>query len=326
MLLLTGWVIWQYASAPERPRPQRAAATSAAAKTSDVAPRREVSPDAAETDVPTATMPDIDARAPQATHVPTPRIEYLPDHVDPPNPNDRSVAGRLRQYGSAARKRLVPRFRDAGVHYPPAKLLLVGLKQERLLKIYASSGSSGRWRFVCQYPVVASGPSLGPKLREGDRQTPEGIYRITLLNPESSYHLSMAINYPNEFDWRQAKRDKRRKLGCDIMIHGFWLSDGCLAMGDTAATDLFVLAADTGLRNAEVLLSPVDFRVENAPEMPDLPPWTAALYADIRARLAQLDDGVSTQAKVIRYRDTLPPQELKAPQATGSLSKPAKRG
>lgn len=320
LLLLIGLaVVWKFLAVSRKPPLKDASAAATPVLSRGPIPAGESSattspvalPSPVATRVATANVgvPPVRVAPVRTTPAPTPRIVYLPDRVDPPDPNLKSVAGRLRQYGPAARKRLAQRFRDAGVAYPPAKVLLVGLKQEGLLKVYAaSSGRRARWRFVCQYPIVAAGASLGPKLREGDRQTPEGIYRVTLLNPESSYHLSMGINYPNEFDWQQAKRDKRTSPGGDIMIHGFYLSDGCLAMGDTAATDLFVLTADTGIHSTEVLLSPVDFRVAPAPKTSGLPAWTPKLYASIRARLAQLDDGISTQAKLIRYRDTQRPE------------------
>ena len=75
--------------------------------------------------------------------------------------------------------------------------------------------------------------------------------------------------------------------GSDIMIHGSTASIGCLAMGDPAAEELFVLAARTGIENIEVILSPVDFRMrELPPEMPSVPAWMPPLYAEIRKKLA----------------------------------------
>ncbi len=59
-----------------------------------------------------------------------------------------------------------------------------------------------------------------PKFKEGDGQIPEGIYGIEYLNPNSKFHLSMKINYPNSFDKEMAKIDNRKNLGGDIMIHG----------------------------------------------------------------------------------------------------------
>ncbi len=198
-----------------------------------------------------------------------------------------TVADRLRELGPAARQRLEPFFDEAGVAYPPASITLVGLKSERLLDVYAGN-RGGTIRFVRTYPIRAASGVLGPKLRQGDRQVPEGLYRIELLNPNSRFHVSLRVNYPNAFDRRMASVDGRARLGGDIMIHGKRVSIGCLAMGDEAAEDLFVLAADTGVEHIDVILAPVDLRYRPRPSTPGLPGWTSALYADIRAALAAL--------------------------------------
>lgn len=170
-----------------------------------------------------------------------------------------TIAERLEQYGESARMRWSPYFKSAGVEYPPSELVFVGLKEEKTLQIYARLGTNG-FRFVRAYPILAASGVAGPKLREGDRQVPEGIYAIELLNPNSRYHLSLRVNYPNAFDREQARKEQRINLGGDIMIHGKDKSIGCLAMGDEGAEDLFVLAADTGIKHITVILSPVDFR------------------------------------------------------------------
>jgi hypothetical protein len=101
-------------------------------------------------------------------------------------------------------------------------------------------------RLVHRYPVLAASGALGPKLRQGDLQVPEGVYRVLWLNPNSSYHLSMKLDYPNAFDREHARRDRRTDLGGDIFVHGRAVSIGCVALGDPAIEELFVLAADTG--------------------------------------------------------------------------------
>src|SRR5436190_607476 len=86
--------------------------------------------------------------------------------------------------------------------------------------IAASVERAGAWRFVREYPVMAASGGRGPKLREGDGQVPEGMYTIDWLNPNSSYHLSMHVDYPNAFDRAHAADDGRTALGGAIMIHG----------------------------------------------------------------------------------------------------------
>ena len=199
-----------------------------------------------------------------------------------------TVAERVAQYGPAVRARLASDFKRVGCTYPPAKMMLVGLKKEKRLEVWVAP-TNGVYALLKTYPIIGTSGGLGPKLVEGDSQMPEGIYRIDLLNPNSRYHLSLRVDYPNAYDRAKAAADGRTKLGGDIMIHGSAWSDGCFAMGDPAAEDLFVLAAETGLANVSVILSPVDFRVRELPEKrPKVPTWTTELYDLIGQELTQL--------------------------------------
>lgn len=199
-----------------------------------------------------------------------------------------TVEQRLEQYGDRARGRLAPAFEEAGVAYPPGAAVLVGLKQERRLELWAGA-TDASLRFIRASPIRAASGELGPKLRQGDQQVPEGLYRITFLNPNSRFHLSLRIGYPNAFDTARGAEDGRDDLGGDIMIHGSAVSTGCLAMGDEVAEDLFVLIADTGREHTQVILSPVDFRVRDLPEsFRPSRPWVPALHAEIAAALDRL--------------------------------------
>ena len=198
-----------------------------------------------------------------------------------------TVADRVAQFGPVVRLRWQPLFEQKGVSYPPQRLLLVGLKSEKQLQVYAAN-SGKTLKLIRTFPVLAASGKLGPKLRFGDLQVPEGFYRIDSLNPNSAFHLALHINYPNEFDRAQATRENRGALGGQIMIHGSNGSIGCLAMGDEAAEDLFVLVAETGIENVEVILSPVDFRVRDVPKNAQRPAWIAGLYSQIKATLIKL--------------------------------------
>lgn len=170
----------------------------------------------------------------------------------------RTVSDVVKIYGEDARERLNPYFTKANINYPPENLTFVGLKEEKLLEVWAKNKNS--WKLIKTYPIKAASGVSGPKLREGDRQVPEGIYKIIGLNPNSSYHLSMKVNYPNEFDLKYAKEEGRNQPGSNIFIHGKALSIGCLAMGDEAIEELFVLVSDTGKEKAQIVLTPYDFR------------------------------------------------------------------
>lgn len=198
-----------------------------------------------------------------------------------------TVAERLEAYGPEVAERLGPVFRRAGLDYPPQELAFVAFKDTRLLEVYALRPDSRAWQFVTEYPVLAASGEAGPKLAEGDKQVPEGLYRVELLNPNSKFHLSLRLNYPNAFDRAMAAEEGRTRLGGDIMIHGKAASVGCLAIGDRAAEDLFVLSALASLDRVRVLISPTDFRSNPQPGLIEEPRWVRQLYADIRVELGQ---------------------------------------
>jgi len=200
----------------------------------------------------------------------------------------KTVSDRVSQYGDTVRARLAPQFAGAKVAYPPRRVTLVGLKTERTLQVWVS-GDDGQWAHLRDYPILGMSGVLGPKLEEGDMQVPEGLYRVETLNPNSLFHLALRVNYPNSHDRLRGKQDGRSELGSDIMIHGKMCSIGCLAMGDEAAEDLFVLAAATGIDNVSIILAPVDFRTRKLPEpMPAIPTWGAELYGAIEKELRKL--------------------------------------
>jgi L,D-transpeptidase catalytic domain len=201
-----------------------------------------------------------------------------------------SVTERLEQFGHSVKKRLKPSFEAAGVKYPPADLAFVAFKDSRILELYAR-GKEQPWLFIKAYAILAASGELGPKLEEGDRQVPEGVYRLDLLNPNSRFHLSVRLNYPNDFDLRMAKVDGRTRLGSDIMIHGRSVSIGCLAMGDEAAEELFVLSALVKIEHVKVVISPTDFRDGTAVNLIEEPRWVRQLYGKLREELRQFHKG-----------------------------------
>ena len=196
----------------------------------------------------------------------------------------RTVQDRLREFGNAARERRAIYAMKSGIEWPPSRIKFVALKEERLLEVFVSDG--GDYKLLRRYPILAASGGPGPKLREGDNQVPEGIYKIESLNPNSTYHVSLRLNYPNDFDRAQAAKEGRTRLGGDIMIHGKAVSIGCIAVGDEAAEDLFTLAADVGLKNVTVVCSPFDFRKrKEAPPVGNSQPWMTELYQRIAAEL-----------------------------------------
>ena len=186
----------------------------------------------------------------------------------PPGP--RTTEQVLAAVGKTNDRRLRGCFARAGLSYPPAQLTVLVLKREMRLEIYAPT-AGGKQVFVHSWPVLAASGSAGPKRREGDRQVPEGFYRVVLLNPNSRFHLSLRLDYPNEDDLARAREEGRdfATLGGDIMIHGNAVSTGCVAIGDRAAEELFCLVSRVGLENVQVIISPVDWRILSPPTTSD---------------------------------------------------------
>jgi murein L,D-transpeptidase YafK len=107
-------------------------------------------------------------------------------------------------------------------------------------------------KLLRSYRVQLGGNPLGHKQHEGDRRTPEGNYIIDRRNPNSRFHLSIGIDYPNEVDKAHAKANGW-KPGGDIFIHGRgprfqkargdW-TDGCIAVSDREMEDIYAMVRD----------------------------------------------------------------------------------
>ena len=157
-----------------------------------------------------------------------------------------------------SKQKLHRHLADANFVVYPKNLTLIGLKHERTLEVWTKK--NGKNIHLVSYPFTAFSGILSPKFKEGDRQIPEGIYGISYLNPNSKFHLSMRVTYPNAFDKKMAKKEKRTNLGGDIMIHGSNRTIGCIPIGDDKIEELYFLAEKVGIQNIKVILAPVDFR------------------------------------------------------------------
>lgn len=197
----------------------------------------------------------------------------------------RTVADVVAEVGPAAFERLGPYFVKAGVPYPPSQVTLLVDKERQELEVWARG--TEEFALIRSYTILRSSGTEGPKLREGDRQVPEGKYRIIGLNPNSSFHLSLKLDYPNDFDRRKAELEGRSDLGGDIFIHGKAVSIGCLAMGDSVIEELFVLAAQAGKEAFTVIIAPRDPRRQKLEVRRGLPLWTGELYRDIESAFSR---------------------------------------
>ncbi len=110
-------------------------------------------------------------------------------------------------------------------------------KAERVLELWMRGQAGADYRLFRTYPIVAMSGELGPKLREGDRQAPEGFYDVhrDQMNPRSSYHLAFNLGYPNEYD------RSHDRTGSFLMVHGSNVSIGCFAMTDEKIEEIYTL-------------------------------------------------------------------------------------
>jgi murein L,D-transpeptidase YafK len=160
----------------------------------------------------------------------------------------------LRTYAPDVAETIAPRPRQALA----ALLAEKGLKrgQPIFIRIFKESselelhmrGDAG-WLLVKTYPICRWSGALGPKLKEGDGQAPEGFYAVTrrALNPNSSYHLSFNLGFPNAFDRAHGR------TGSFLMVHGDCVSIGCYAMTDAGIAEIYGLV-DAALRAGQAEL------------------------------------------------------------------------
>jgi murein L,D-transpeptidase YafK len=134
-------------------------------------------------------------------------------------------------------------------------------KKEAELEVWKQA-SNGQYALLRTLPICRWSGQLGPKVREGDRQAPEGFYTVTpeLMNPNSSYYLSFNMGFPNQFDRAHGR------TGSHLMVHGSCTSRGCYAMTDEAISEVYALAREAfngGQRGFQVQAFPFRMTAEN---------------------------------------------------------------
>ena len=134
-------------------------------------------------------------------------------------------------------------------------------KEESELEIWKVRDDGHYYHFK-SYPICTWSGDLGPKIAQGDRQAPEGFYRIhkTQMNPNSQFHLAFNLGYPNAYDRAHGR------TGSALMVHGKCRSAGCYAMTDALIEEIYALARDqyTGEQESfEVHAFPFRMTAEN---------------------------------------------------------------
>ena len=133
-------------------------------------------------------------------------------------------------------KRVQPELKQQNVYVGDPVFIRI-FKEENILELWMKPENSYTYTLVKTYPICKWSGALGPKFAEGDHQAPEGFYATNLqnLNPNSKYHLSFNIQFPNEFDRAHGR------TGTFLMVHGDCVSEGCYAMTDPLMEEIYVL-------------------------------------------------------------------------------------
>jgi murein L,D-transpeptidase YafK len=141
-------------------------------------------------------------------------------------------------------------------------ILVRAFKQEKLLEVWKRD-KTGRFALLKSYPLCTTGGGPGPKIKEGDKQSPEGFYTVTpgRMNPNSQYHLSYDVGYPNAFDRAWGR------TGAAIMVHGgCTASAGCFIGTNEQIEEIYGLAREAfagGQKSFQVQAYPFRMTAEN---------------------------------------------------------------
>lgn len=154
-------------------------------------------------------------------------------------------------------------IRAQGLTWPAKAVLLRAFKSERVLELWAGDGKNPLL-LVKSYPICASSGSLGPKVREGDMQVPEGVYQVDSLNPWSTFHLSLHVDYPNKADRARSGRARVDRLGGDIMVHGNCVTIGCIPIEDDPIEEVYLVVNDARASGARVHIHIFPARLDEA--------------------------------------------------------------
>lgn len=151
-----------------------------------------------------------------------------------------------------------------------AKTFVRIFKREALLEVWLKDGPT--YRLLHAYPICKFSGFLGPKLKEGDKQAPEGFYAVTKkqLNPGSRHYRAFNLGFPNEYDRAHGR------TGSALMVHGGCTSVGCYAMTDAGVAEIyrtFQAAFNQGQKRIPVHVFPFRMTRENLTKQPQ-GPWS----------------------------------------------------
>lgn len=159
----------------------------------------------------------------------------------------------------------------------------VAYKAEGTVEVWLRSTGKNTFKLFKTYNFCAHSGTLGPKVIEGDGQTPEGFYHINVFNPMSNFHLSLGLDYPNKVDL--ARTGKGNKPGSDIYIHGDCVTIGCIPLTNEKIKEIYVLsveARNNGQTNIPVSIFPFKMTEGNMKKYTAQYPKQAAFWKSLQ--------------------------------------------
>lgn len=195
----------------------------------------------------------------------------------------------VEKYSSKVEISLKDAFDKINIDSTDFEMGILAFKEEQILEVVVRKNKTENWKLLKMYPFTAFSGKIGPKLKNGDKQIPEGIYQMEYLNPNSKYHLSIKVSYPNAFDKEKAKQDGRTDLGGDIMIHGKNVTIGCIPVGDKNIEEIFILATKTKNKHFPIIIAPHDFRTNKTFPKIEAISWENELYENISKELTNFE-------------------------------------
>lgn len=131
-------------------------------------------------------------------------------------------------------------FEAKGFKWPANYVYIRSFKYEAQLEVWVKNTAKDQYKLFKTYKVCMQSGTMGPKRLQGDYQVPEGFYYINEFNPNSNYHLSLGLNYPNASD--KILSDSLRPGG-DIYIHGSCVSVGCIPLTDDQIEEVYIITS-----------------------------------------------------------------------------------
>ncbi len=153
---------------------------------------------------------------------------------------NKKAAGKVAEVYSRMEDSIKSQFKKQNLAWPPAEMYVRSFKYDRQLEVWVKNDPKEAFKLFKTYKVCMQSGTMGPKRIEGDYQVPEGFYYINEFNPNSAYHLSLGINYPNSSD--RILSDEQRP-GNNIYIHGNCVSTGCIPISDVPMEEVFIIAS-----------------------------------------------------------------------------------